>query len=201
MAFQVVPDTIIVELRGENQTVPVENTFYYSYTTPPDESELETLLDALSAVYTASFKPLLPDGVTVTELYARDLGSEVAAQALVPVASGQGSATGDSMPSFNTIAISRRSGLTGRSARGRIYWLGLSESQVQGQVVMSTPRAAMLAAVLAWDAAASAQGFEPVIVSRYHNHVKRAEGVTYAIEGWSLTDFDVDTQRNRKQRT
>jgi hypothetical protein len=199
MAFQPVPNTIIVELRGTTFSEACENTFYYSYVDTPDESDLETLLDALEAVAISHFKPYLPDSVIMTELYARDLHSEVAAQALIGITGGQGSATGEGMPSFNSLAISRRSGQTGRSARGRIYWLGLSESQVQGQTVLSTPRAGMLAAPIAFDAAAQGLGYTPVIVSRYHNNVKRAEGVTYEIQGWSLTDFGVDTRRSRKE--
>jgi len=198
MAFQRVPNTIIVEVRGTSFSEAVENTFYYTYVAAPDEADLETLLEALEAVITADWLEVLPDSCTITELYARDLDAEVAAQALIPQTTGQGTATGDGMPSFNSIAVSRRSGQTGRSARGRIFWLGLSESMVQGQTVMSTPRSNILAAVVNFDAAAQGLGYTPVIVSRYHDHVKRTLGVTYEIEGWSFTDFSVDTRRSRK---
>jgi len=199
MAFQVVPDTLIVEVRGTSFAQQVENTFYYKYVAVPDETDLEDLLTDLEAVIGTYWLPYLPDSCIITELYARDLGNEVAAQAFVSVSPGQGSATGDGMPSFNTIAIARKSGFTGRSARGRIFWLGLAESMVQGQEVLSTPRAGITNAIVQFDQAAIALSYVPVIVSRYSGGVKRTEGVTYEIQTWQMTDSNVDTRRSRKE--
>lgn len=102
------------------------------------------------------------------------------------------------MPSFVTKAIARRSGLTGRSGRGRIFWQGLSESQCTGSLINGTPAIDLVNNVIAADAAAIALGWTPVILSYVQNGVSLPTAAIYVIAEWLLTDFFTDTRRSRK---
>jgi len=198
MPFQSVPSTIEVLVSGTFNGIPWQNTFYYNYVTPPDEETLGDLLDDLNAVISADWLELIPANVAVTSLYARDLENEVAVQSLLGLMGSVGTASGAALPTFNSLAISRRSGFAGRSARGRIFWVGFTESQVSDNTVDGTLLNNIVTAIENFDAAANLAGFTPVIVSRWSGGVLRAEGVTYDIQTWFATDNKVDTMRSRK---
>lgn len=199
MPFQPVPSTIEVLVSGTTNGIPWQNTFYYNYVVPPDEEELGDLLDDLYAVIVSAWLPLLCANVDVRELYARDLADEIAVQSTLGIVGAVGSASGGGLPTYVAFAVSRRSAFTGRSARGRIFWVGLTESQVTDNTLSSGTRAAIIAALEAFDAAAALAGFTPVIVSRWSGGSLRVSGVTYPITTWLATDDFVDTRRSRKQ--
>jgi len=197
MAYQPVPDTVGVEIRGTLLGQQVENTLYYKYVSPPDEAELADLAEVVADTFIAEWLPLLPAGWIGREVYVRDLSAPITVQAtdisILGLAGGQG---GETAPSYVTIAVARRSGLTGRSARGRIFWMGLSEVQLQGNLVFAGGD--IVDAVEAMDAAVTTAGYAPVIVSRKQNNVVLANAITYPLTQWLLVDLDLDTRRSRK---
>lgn len=199
MAFQSVPDTIGVEVRGTLLGQEVENTLYYNYIAVPDESELLTLVNDLGDVFEELWLDVLPLGFEAREIYARDLAAPITVQATnASIAGMDGTYTGDTMPSLLTLAIARRSGLTGRGSRGRIFWMGLSESMVSNNVVGSGVADLMVDALIAMDVAANTLGFTPVIVSRYIGSTPRVTALTFPLVSWSYNDLQVDTRRSRK---
>lgn len=200
MPFQRVPNTIGVEVRANIFGVAAENTFYATYGAKPTQAELQTLAEDILVAVTAEWIPLLSGGVEIREIYIRDLDTEVADQATVtPATTLTGDVTGDALPSYNTVAVGRRSGLTGRSSRGRIFWLGLADSQTLDNSLATGVGADIVAAVVALDAVLILNGFSPVIVSRYSAGVKRATAVTYPLVAWGLLDDLIDTRRSRKE--
>jgi len=179
--------------------VPVENTFYYGYVTTPDSTDLTDLLQDLATVIGSDWLPLLPANVAITSLYARDLEIEAAVQAEEFLVGAVGTASGAGLPTYVTLAVARKTALTGRSTRGRIFWIALTEEQVTNSTVDGGVMADIVDAVEAFDAAAALLGYSPVIVSRYNNGLKRATGVTYPITTWAANDGLVDTRRSRKE--
>jgi len=160
---------------------------------------LDDLLFDLAAVVVSDWLPLLPANVAITSLYARDLETEAAVQAEAPLVGATGSASGAGLPTYVTIAIARKTALTGRSTRGRIFWIALTESQVNDNTIDSGVQSDIVDAIVAFDAAAALLGYSPVIVSRYNGGSKRVTGVTYPITDWVANDGFVDTRRSRKQ--
>lgn len=197
MPFVAVPDTIGINVRGTFQTVPVENTFYANYVTPPDEAALEALVELLWDQVVADWLPIMSTAFTLSEVYARDLAVEIAAQASFSASPADGEVTGDTLPNLNTIAVKRASGLTGRSARGRIFWMGLSESQVDNNIVKIAHAGAIVVALNNFNTVCSAEGFTPVIVSRYHNGAARVTPLTFPFSSWAVTDLQVDRRSSR----
>lgn len=201
MAFQAAPNVVGAYIRGTFQGKDVENTFYYKYTGTLTQSMVDDLANALHAVVVSDWLPLLSSGYTLRETYVRDLAVEDALQKTVVCTSGcAGAQTGDTLPNQATIAIARRSGLTGRSTRGRIFWPGLREADVANNTVDSTFISNVVAALEALDVAAIAEAFVPVILSRYTAGAPRAVAVAYEVLTWLAVDALVDSRRSRKPK-
>jgi len=199
MPFQAVPNTIGLNIRGTFQGSDVENTFYYKYTGTATEELLADLVSAALTAWSTNWKPLLSTGYTLREIYARDLSTEAAVQFGSGLDTGDsGDVTGDTLPNYATIAVARRSGLTGRSTRGRIFWPGLVESQTLNNSLASGLSDDIVDAIQSIDLAAVALDLIPVIVSRYTAGAPRLVAVTYELLTWLVVDQLLDTRRSRK---
>lgn len=198
MPFQPVPQTIGIEVRGTVRGIPVENTFYAQYVIEPDQDELDEFSTALVEGWQELALPVMSVDYTLREVYVRLLNAEIALQSTALCeASCAGEIAGASLPNLNSIAIARRSGFTGRSARGRIFWPVLAASQVSGNFITSSMRSAVIVVVEGIDTVITTSGYVPVIVSRYHNNLTRAEGVTLPIAQWVVVDDKVDSRKGR----
>lgn len=199
MANRPVPDTVAINVRGTLLGQQVENTFYGKYIAVPDETELQDLADAVADYWVENAIQYLPAGWLGREVYVRDLSAPITVQATSLGILGEvGGLTGDTLPSLSTKAFARRSGLTGRSSRGRIYWMGLSEAYVSLNLVGTELIGLIIDALEGLDTLLSTAGYTPVIVSRVQNGVVLTTPQTYPVTGWITTALDVDTRRSRK---
>jgi len=102
------------------------------------------------------------------------------------------------LPGNNTICVSLRTGLTGRSARGRWYWVGLAEDQVAGNLLDGAVASAITGAVDSLLSAMNAINSAPLIVSFQNNGVPRPGGpVKFFINDALMVDTIIDSQRGR----
>jgi len=200
MPFQPVPQTYGVEIRGTNNGVDVENTLYYRYAGDPSETDATVLADTVAVQVLTDWVAQLPTSWVGREVYVRDLATEITVQATSALIAGVlGTAVGEPLASLLTIAIARRSGLTGRSARGRLFWMGLSEAMTTGNIVTSGALAAIVSLIENMDATVeTGLGLIPVIVSRYTGSTLRPSALTLPIAQWLATDDVTDTRRSRK---
>lgn len=199
MPFQAVPNVVMVAVRGTLQGQQTENTLYYKYSGTMTQERLDDLTDAVDSAVRSNWLPLLSTGWVGREIYARDLSSEIGVQSTdITIGGLTGAITGDTLPNYATIAVARRSGLTGRSSRGRIFWQGLAESQTANNSINSTVAQDIIDAIGEVDVAALALEFIPVIVSRYAAGTLRLEPLVLDIAQWVITDLLLDTRRSRK---
>lgn len=202
MAFQPVPGVYEVEVRGTNLGQRTANTFYYAREGAATESEATLIADTVALEVLSQWGAQLPTSWTGVEVFVRDLAVEIAVQATSGLIAGMlGTVVGQPAASLITLAIARRSGFTGRSARGRIFWQAFSEAQLDGNLVGSGEAAAILLMIKNLDLAVQGAGaFTPVIVSRYNGGVKRPTGIALPIAQWLLNDTEQDTRRSRKPK-
>jgi hypothetical protein len=115
---------------------------------------------------------------------------------------GVGEQAVEGLPNNVTISLKKSSSLTGRSARGRWYWIGLPESNLGGNEnqVTSAKVALIVAAIEALRGGILAGAFTPVIVSRYSGGVERSEGKTFDWIDTTAVNENVDSQRSRLAR-
>jgi hypothetical protein len=198
MPFIPVTNVAAVHIRGILDGQMTENVLYYKFPTQPDAGDLQALVDAIALQITADWFPLLPAEWTAREVYAEDLTEKPGAQAVnTTVAGDTGLYTTPVLPNNVTFALQRSSGMTGRSARGRIYWQGLAEETTVGNTVTTAFANAVVEAIEGTDAAAAALTWIPVIVSLYENLLPRSAGVTFDILNWKWVDRTIDSMRRR----
>lgn len=141
---------------------------------------------------------------TLTQVEARDLTTQTGPVVIVPYPGSHGAGTDDSgqVPAGITKAFTARSGLAGRSQRGRTFVVGFAEDSLNSgdRNLVATTTAndyvawfnALIAAVHSANAA-----WTLVVVSRFHNNAPRSTGVTTPISSYGYANLFVDYQRRR----
>lgn len=200
MPFQPAPDIAEVEVRQTLQGVPVENVLHFVNTlgAPWDAGTIQALANSVLAAWSTYVLTVQCTALSLRSVLAKDLSAEVApmfeAFPLVPVT---GVLTGPAMPNQNALVLTKRSGLTGRSARGRIYHCGFTEDQVSGNFVLDTYADAVNNAYGEFVNALAEDDFIMVILSRYTGTVLRPAGIAFNMISLGLRNNRVDSQRRR----
>jgi len=199
MASIPVANTAEVHIRGSHDGQFTENTFFYELGEAITDAALTALVNAISDVILSDWIPLLSGNWVGREVYARDLTSGSGLEATDTSIFGEnGGVSSPDLPNNATIAIARKSGLAGRSFRGRIFWQALSAAQVTtANNLSSAVGLDIIDAINAVDAAAVLLDWTPVIVSFFTGGAPRVAGVTTPITSWSLTNLVLDGQRRR----
>lgn len=198
MAFQPAPLVWGVELRFTQNNQEVENTLYFRRTVPAAEEQAADLAAALSNWYAASLRPIQSNQVTLREIYVRDLGSnEFIDYTLTFISGNVGERTSPAMPNNVTLSVSFRTGIGGRTARGRNYFIGLTDNQVTNNNVEPSEATLIVAAYEDIIADVNSVELKWCVVSRYLNKTKRTEAVSRDVTAVALANTVVDSQRRR----
>lgn len=164
--------------------------------------ELEDLNDLFGDWWTTNVRAHVSSQIALRSIESRSLEAEIAPVATLPfVPVLAGGSSSPALPANTTIVISHRTGLTGRSARGRTYFIGLNEGQVNGNYV-SGPTATNLNnafAQLGQDLRDA--GLALAVLSRFSGGVARPLAVAFEVVSSLLLDNRIDTQRRRLPRT
>lgn len=104
----------------------------------------------------------------------------------------------DPLPSSDTIAISLRTGMTGRSNRGRLYHVGLPETLAEGDYVTLAGAVTLANTYNALRSKLLAEDFRWGVVSYVNNGVPRTEGAFRVYTQVLLTDRKIDRQNRRR---
>lgn len=136
--------------------------------------------------------------VTYVRISGRDLSEQIAPTYEIdvtpPVA---GTNASPALASHTTLSVKLSTGLAGRSARGRQYWVGLAEVQVTGDFVVSGVSSAIVTNLNLLRTTLLAEDFQWVIVQRQANGVTLPAGVPRGVTSVTVVDDRVDTQRRR----
>lgn len=199
MAFQQVPNTAQVTIAMNMNNSRMVMTHYGLRVGGYDSGNLQDLADDIDTWVGTSLMPQLSNQLTYTDTEVRGLNFENDLVALAIASAGVGGIASNPTPNQVAFCLKRLSGLTGRSARGRVYVPGIpttllsaNESLVQTTFANTLVTVHNLLAITFANA-----GWQQVIVSRYTNGVKRAVGVTYPVSEWAYTSTVVSTQRGR----
>lgn len=162
--------------------------------------QLETLGEALAAWFDAIAKVNMSAVYSLINIELRGLESQEAAYADWPVGIA-GSAAGDPLPPNVAACITMTTPFTGRSARGRMYWGGLAESQSGGASLNAGNVTGIndMAEALLNDVNNDSPG-QLVVLSRYSNGVARVNASPFVVTSMALRDGVLDTQRRRINR-
>jgi len=201
MAFQKVVDCVEIDMIYTYNSVPAQNVFYARLVGGYSQAQIQTLADAVDGAWAATFPGDQPVEVSYVRTEVRGLAvpNDITAQSVV--SAGPGTHTGNALPSQVTFSIKKTSGLTGRSARGRTYWIGIPDNELEGadeNFVKAAYAAQMVADIDFIRSTIEGTGaWEAVLVSRWFENVKRSEGEVFPWTGTTNVDLRVDTNRSR----
>ncbi len=199
MAFQSVPETFELIVQYVCNNVQMVNTFYASKSGGYNSSDLSDACEVMFDLWEGEMLPQFPVAYILTSVAARGLEDENDIEALYNPTDVGGSVGSNPTPNNVAFVVSRRSGLTGRSARGRVYLGPLPQANLQTDenFYSATQAALMVDGLNTIKVNLAVIGLTEVIVSRYSDGVKRATGVTFAVSEYAFTDLRVDSRRDR----
>lgn len=201
MAFQSVPETAEIDHIFTLHGKLVQNVHYAKLPGGYNLGTLQALADAIDTVFAITFINDVCNDVSYLRTEVRGLEDENDLTAFQDAGAGVGTHAGESLPSNVTFALKKGSGLTGRSARGRTFWIGVPRNELvitDRNLLEALYITGMIANVEAVRNLINSTGsWEAVIVSRFSNSEKRALGVTFDWTGTVNVDDRVDTHRGR----
>ena len=176
----------------------VMNVFYFLASAPMVYSDLTNLASEVLSAWQAQLKPQQPEELTLSYIEATSLDAADAFQYVLPVNEAGTNGTSAVLPNNVTLSISFKTGVTGRSNRGRMYWLQLAE----GQVVKSTVSPIFLATLMTkiedfFDAIETGTSTFHSIVSYCNDGTWRTTASVLPVESYVTVDTNIDSQRRR----
>ena len=203
MAFQSVPESAEVAVNYTQNGEPLQNTFHGRLPGGYGTTELEALASAVDAAVGIHFLPIFPTSCLYVKTEVRGLEFENDQVVENVDSAGPGQVVVTEAPNNVSFAVKKLSGLTGRSARGRIFWPSFPNTAFESDTnfLTNAHRLAIVGAVDNVRIAIVGAGWNPVIVSRFSNGAKRPTGVTFPWTVVSTTDDRIDTMRKRLPNT
>ncbi len=201
MAFQAVPDTAAIDHIWTLNGVTVQNTHYAKLPGGYNLAGLQTVADSIDTIFADTFDDDVPSEAEYVRTDVRGLAVINDLVATQNAGAGPGLHGGDALPNQVTFAIKKGSGLTGRSARGRIFWIGIPDSETQAadeNFLVQTYVTSIVADIdLIRTRIDALSGWEAVLVSRFSESVQRPVGVTFPWLTTTNVDLRLDTHRGR----
>lgn len=113
---------------------------YYIKTagTDPTQAQLDTFANTIFTTLAVSLLPCLAAESEFRQVRMLIAGGSAEMESYSSVAAQQGDATGGMMPEENAVVIQRRTGLPGRSKRGRIYIPFVAEAAAEDSTLNSS---------------------------------------------------------------
>lgn len=199
MADQRVINGMRAELRFTLMDEQIMNTLWFHKDSGEVASaDCQTIGDQLASWWFSNMRPLLTVNLTLREVYVRGAervsgNPEYTSTYSLPVS---GTVNAESMPGNVSLCVSFRTGLTGRSYRGRNYISGMHDGVVSGnQFQVSFVNNVVNAYEnLIGDIPV---GFTWVVASFQTNGVPNIPGIIHPVQSILATDTNVDSMRSR----
>ena len=201
MAFQAVINAVEIDVIYTYNGIGVQNVFYAHAPAGYVLLDLQQLAGTIDGVVGGGWLTEQPTEAVYVRTEVRGLTVENDLAASDGTSTGPGTNAGVALPNNVTLSIKKESGLTGRSARGRTYWIGIprTETTVGDENILTNVYVTAVVAnvelirtgingLATWNA---------VLVSRFTGGAERTVGKTFPWISSVAIDQRVDTQRNR----
>lgn len=201
MAFQPVVDTVEIDILYTLNGETAQNVLYAELPGGYILADLVALAAQIDVQVNGTWKPQQPPEAVYVRTEVRGLAVPNDLIATDNTNAGAGTFGASTLPNNVTFVVKKESGLTGRSARGRLYWIGIPFTQMQAADENRLVAAYVTAVVAAVDSQRTGilavGAWLPVLVSRFAEGIPRTTGLTFNWVSSTNVDDRVDTQRNR----
>jgi hypothetical protein len=177
----------------------VENVLHLQTDGPVSGGDVNNLVNSVEDIYLATLAVDQAEAAQLVLLRVTDVSVEDSFQREVePSVDAHGALAQLPTPGGTTVATKFTGGMTGRSKRGRAFWIGLTEPQVEGNHLATGVSAAITSAWTLFFAALTTvgDGFIHVIVSYCGDGDWRTEALITPVSDYS-TEENIDSQRRR----
>lgn len=142
MAFVPIARACSIELRFLQWGQRSELTLGFQRDTAIDAASLIVIADAMDLWWYTYGRPLMHAGISLREVYARDITSDSGPVYTSTVHTGAVGTLGSGGASANNIAksIAFKTAMRGRANRGRNYWFGFGANQIANSMVTASYR-------------------------------------------------------------
>jgi len=200
MAHQDVTDTIQVDLRFEMGNNNAANVLHVGYTGEIGIPDLDNLNEEFQTWLETSWKPIASELWNATLVTLTDINSLDGPRKAYPVDPVlTGDVTGGAPPASVTIAVKADIGRRGRGTAGRVFWIGLAESQLtENSLDVAVGSLILVALTTLNDAIALIPPFSGLVIP--HRQVAGSfpnPATSSPVVGFLLTDYSIDVQKDR----
>lgn len=197
MPFLATPRGIEAKLIMSQNGVPVVNVWHVKAAGSVTTADLTSVLGQFDSWLTASYANIIQPSILFVEWVVTDISVAGGAQVTGTPGTANGQALGIQSAANAAFVASLRTGLSGRSNRGRTYVPGISQSViVDAQHVSTTYATAVNASFVTLISALTLAGYKLCVLSKYLDKVLRAAGLLVEIVQ-IITDTKIDSQRRR----
>lgn len=176
----------------------IQNVWHYAMDSPKPPAEMDELGDAIITSWNSIIKPQMPTTLSLIEVKVVDLTTQISPTVYIttglPIV---GTNVSPALPNNNSLVITKRTALRGRSYRGRIYFSGLVEGQVTNNAVSAAYQTGFINFCNAVRVITTTNyTWEMAIVSKRQEGQWLTQAIVTAVTGFT-TDGQVDSQRRR----
>lgn len=199
MAFQSVPNAAEIIITYSLNTEIMVNVLGASIVGGYDLADLVALAVAVDAVVASDWLPEQSQDAAYLSTTVRGLEFENDQQTTVDSGAGPGERAEGALPGNVTFSVKKLSSFTGRSARGRMYWIGMVPSMLQpNENLVNTADAILIQDALeAMRVGITATDWTAAIVSRFTGGVERDFGIFFEWVETVFVNKNVDSMRTR----
>lgn len=208
MPFIPIPNGVSVEMIYTMGTQRFENVYTVTKGTPATLADLNALVTLMRNWEQVTARLQRTNQVFLVQVDATALDAPGAPAVTVPVLPSIGGSQNNGITAgFITVAVKHTSGLSGRSFRGRSYWIGLGATDITFNDLLSQARVDAIAATYntlrtnllaaGWTFCIASKYSGVTIVDGRRRAVPRAVGILTPVAA-STAERGIDTNRHRK---
>lgn len=199
MAFQSVPDVAQATFHFVSSGVEMVNVLNFARPGGYDQAAIDDLALEMDTAVNGQWLDQICNAVDYTGVTVKGLADIIDLFAINADSAGPGTATGNQQPNNVTWAMRFTTGATGRSARGRMFVVGLPANRIDvpTQTILTTYANNWVTAIDTTRLAAAGAGWTFCIVSRFTEGAPRDTGVYRVVTGIGYHDQILDSQRGR----
>lgn len=198
MASVPIPNCALVEFRYDIEAQQCENTLYVTNEAGWSADALTGLASNMRDWWSGSLATMIHPIVKLREVVCSDLHDAAGAQVAITGGGLAGTLAGTALPANVAFCISFRSGLRGRSFRGRNYVPGMiQENQETPSTLVGAFVDDLIVVYSGLLTAVFPSGQQWVVASRFADGAPRVTGVTTPVASVVATDRVFDSMRTR----
>lgn len=163
-----------------------------------EAGDLQAVAEAAETAWWTNWSAMANEGAEVVEIETTEWDDENGQlYTLVPSPAIEGAKTGGIVTNQVALVVTHKTGLTGRSARGRSYIPGLDEVDLNATSVITAQVLTDAVEIFSLFATElDTADYNHVVLSLYHDGAERATPIAFQIDEYT-TNSRVDTQRRR----